>query len=74
MTAADPRCGASPRAARAQVVAAIGDEAFADHALDTWASFTEHPEPITNAVEELTGTRARTFRQWARDHADAFRS
>jgi uncharacterized protein YbjT (DUF2867 family) len=64
----------SPRAARAQMVAAIGDEAFADHALDTWAGFAEHPEPITNAVEKLTGTRARTFRQWARDHADAFRS
>jgi len=26
-----------------------------------------------NVVEEITGTRARTFRDWARDHASDFR-
>lgn len=63
----------SPRAARAQVVAAVGDEAFADRALVTWAGFVEHPEQVTDAVEEITGRPARTFRQWAMDHADGFR-
>jgi hypothetical protein len=28
---------------------------------------------ITSTVEEITGTPARTFREWATDHADDFR-
>jgi hypothetical protein len=28
---------------------------------------------VTSTVEEITGTAARTFREWASDHADAFR-
>lgn len=63
----------SREAAREQLVAAFGDERFADSALDTWAGFVEHPEQVTSAVQEITGQRARTFRQWAIDHADAFR-
>jgi hypothetical protein len=35
------------------------------HALD--------PAPVTTTVEEITGTLARTFREWAVDHADDFR-
>ncbi len=29
---------------------------------------------ITGTVERLTGSPARTFAQWARDHADDFRA
>lgn len=31
------------------------------------------PEVVTPTVEEVTGAPARTFRQWALDHADDFR-
>jgi hypothetical protein len=32
----------------------------------------DQPEPVTHVVEEITGARARTFRDWARDHARDF--
>ncbi|MEV4319197.1 NAD(P)H-binding protein [Actinocrispum sp. NPDC049592] len=37
-----------------------------------WAHMTEHPEPVTSTVEEVTGSPARTYRQWVIDHAGAF--
>jgi uncharacterized protein YbjT (DUF2867 family) len=42
-------------------------------ALDTWAGFVEKPEVVTDTVEEVTGRPARSFAQWAQDHADEFR-
>jgi uncharacterized protein YbjT (DUF2867 family) len=36
-------------------------------------AFVEAPEPMTHEVKELTGRPARTFAQWARDHAADFR-
>jgi uncharacterized protein YbjT (DUF2867 family) len=42
-------------------------------ALETWASFVREPEIVTPTVEEVTGDPARTFTQWATDHADDFR-
>lgn len=44
-----------------------------DTALDTWASFAEVPEIVTSTVEDVTGHPARSFREWARDHAGEFR-
>lgn len=49
------------------------DESFADAALAYWRSLVDSPEPVTTTVEELTGRPARTFTQWAHDHADDFR-
>jgi uncharacterized protein YbjT (DUF2867 family)/ketosteroid isomerase-like protein len=46
---------------------------YADAALDYWQSIVAEPEPVLPTVEELTGHPARTFTQWARDHADDFR-
>lgn len=60
-------------AARRQLVALFGDAAFADSALSTWAEFADKPEILTTTVQELTGTPARSFGQWAADHADDFR-
>jgi hypothetical protein len=37
------------------------------------SAFVEAPEPMTRAVEELTGPPARTFAQWARDDVADFR-
>jgi uncharacterized protein YbjT (DUF2867 family) len=64
---------AAPEEIREQMTAATGDRAFADHALAYWASLIARPEPVTRTVEEITGSPARTFRDWARDHADDFR-
>lgn len=60
-------------AARAQLVEAFGDASVADGALDAWAGFVAQPEPVTSTVEEITGTPARTLREWATDHAEDFR-
>jgi uncharacterized protein YbjT (DUF2867 family) len=62
-----------PDVIRDQMMAMTGDQAFADHAVAYWASLVSQPEPVTHTVEELTGKPARTFRDWARDHARDFR-
>ncbi|MGA4842592.1 SDR family oxidoreductase [Streptomyces sp. G45] len=38
------------------------------------AHTVEHEPPLTTTVEDVTGTPARTFAEWARDHADDFRA
>jgi len=63
----------SPDQARPGLVAALGDEAFADGALHAWATFVTQLERVTSTVQEITGTPARTLREWAADHADDFR-
>ncbi|MEU7747093.1 hypothetical protein [Nonomuraea sp. NPDC049158] len=42
-------------------------------ALLAGAETRPHSALITSTVEEVTGTPARTFRDWAIDHADDFR-
>jgi uncharacterized protein YbjT (DUF2867 family)/ketosteroid isomerase-like protein len=64
---------AAPAEIREQFVAATGDPAFADHALAYWASLIKQPEQVTHTVEQLTGAPARTFREWAGEHAAEFR-
>jgi hypothetical protein len=49
------------------------DPAFADAALAYWASLVDSPEPVTDTMAQLTGSPARPFAQWARDHAGDFR-
>jgi uncharacterized protein YbjT (DUF2867 family) len=63
----------SPGIARKELLAAWGDAAFVDIALGSWADMVTAPEPVTSTVEEVTGVPARTFGEWAADHADAFR-
>ena len=58
--------------ARPAVVEVFGEE-IADGALDTWEGFVSEPEIVTSTVEEITGKRARSFREWACEHADEFR-
>jgi uncharacterized protein YbjT (DUF2867 family) len=62
-----------PEAVRDGLAAAFGDASFADHALDTWARFVDGPEIVTSTVERITGSPARTFREWVSDHAGDFR-
>jgi uncharacterized protein YbjT (DUF2867 family) len=49
------------------------DPAFADAALAYWETLVDTPEPVLNNVQEITGRPARTFAEWAREHADDFR-
>ncbi|MEV0096457.1 NAD(P)H-binding protein [Streptomyces sp. NPDC050738] len=47
---------------------------FADALLSYWASADGTPRRLTPHVETLTGHPARTFTEWAKENADAFRS
>jgi uncharacterized protein YbjT (DUF2867 family) len=42
--------------------------------LAAWAAAIGQPAFVTSTVAEITGAPARTFRDWAADHAAAFRS
>ncbi|NNN38198.1 NmrA family NAD(P)-binding protein [Streptomyces sp. S3(2020)] len=42
--------------------------------LKSWEAAVGATPEITDTVEKITGTPARTFEQWARDHAEAFRN
>ncbi|MFE6780240.1 NmrA family NAD(P)-binding protein [Streptomyces sp. NPDC057702] len=59
--------------AREEFTAAWGDAEFVAGRLRAWKSFVDTPERVTDTVERLLGRPARTFREWATDHADAFR-
>ncbi|MFJ8658401.1 NAD(P)H-binding protein [Streptomyces sp. NPDC093795] len=41
--------------------------------LPAQAKMLDNPEPVNDEVERITGTPARTFREWAADHAADFR-
>ncbi|MBL7497590.1 NmrA family NAD(P)-binding protein [Frankia sp. CNm7] len=62
-----------PTEAAREQMSAFAPPAFVDDALRYWATLVHEPEPVTDDVERITGHRARTFRTWATDHADAFR-
>jgi len=71
---ADGSPGCAGRSSRrrwrgAELLTAWGDPGFVDHALDTWAGLVTEPEQVTRTVQEITGSPARTFREWAADHA-----
>ncbi|WP_422755602.1 NAD(P)H-binding protein [Micromonospora sp. WMMD708] len=59
--------------ARRQMVATGWPPSYADGALDYFATLTKEPEVGSTVVAEVTGRPARTFRQWAHEHAAAFR-
>jgi uncharacterized protein YbjT (DUF2867 family) len=42
--------------------------------LDAWAAAIGHPAFVTSTVAEVTGTPARTFLDWAIDHATQFQT
>jgi uncharacterized protein YbjT (DUF2867 family) len=41
--------------------------------LNAWGAAIGQPAFVTSTVADIVGTPARSFRQWAADHADAFR-
>jgi uncharacterized protein YbjT (DUF2867 family) len=63
----------SPEAAREPMLA-LAPPGIVNVLLDAWAKLVDRPEPVTATVAEVTGAPARTFREWAIDHAADFRS
>jgi uncharacterized protein YbjT (DUF2867 family) len=61
----------SPEAAR-QSLAAFMPPFVIDFLLDNWARMVTEPAPVSRTVEEVTGSRAHTFAEWATDHAGDF--
>jgi uncharacterized protein YbjT (DUF2867 family) len=57
--------------ARAQLQGQLPPE-LVNGILDAHAGFVTDAEPVTHTVAEVTGRPARTFSQWAADHADDF--
>jgi len=45
-----------------------------DMLLAAWGATIERPAFVTSSVFDITGSPARTFRQWVADHADAFQN
>lgn len=64
--------GAVDREVWKKEMAAYVPADFADVLLDFWRSSDGSPVAITPTVEELTGHPARTFAQWAAEHAGDF--
>jgi uncharacterized protein YbjT (DUF2867 family) len=62
----------APETARAQMLTQLPPE-LVDGILDAHAGFVARPEPVTTTVQDVTGEPARTFREWAADHAEDFR-
>ncbi|HET7463911.1 MAG TPA: NmrA family NAD(P)-binding protein [Longimicrobium sp.] len=62
-----------PDTFRSMVAEGGAPPAVAEMLLDAWRATVGLPAYVTSTVAELTGRPARTFRQWAADHAGAFR-
>ncbi len=61
----------SPDTARQEMLAAW-PASVADMLLSAYAAAVERQAFLTSAIEAVTGRPARTFREWAADHADDF--
>jgi len=53
--------------------AGVWPGAVVDMLLAAWGATMGHGAFVTSTVADVTGSPARTFRQWVVDHADAFR-
>ncbi len=62
-----------PEIARRGMLDAGWSPSVADGILEAHAGFAQEPEPVIPTVEDVTGAPARTFQQWAADHAGDFR-
>lgn len=62
----------SPDEARSELLPVLGSPAVVNMLLTAWAAAAGQPAFVSPAFAELTGTRPRTFAQWAADHAAAF--
>ncbi len=51
---------------------AVMPAVVADMLMDAWEAALGQPAYVTSTVQEITGTPARTFADWTKDHAAAF--
>jgi uncharacterized protein YbjT (DUF2867 family) len=63
-----------PEQVRAGMLAAGLPEEIPDRLLGSLADYAKQPGPTSTTVAEVLGRPARTFAEWAVDHAAAFRS
>jgi uncharacterized protein YbjT (DUF2867 family) len=63
----------SPDEARRELLALM-PAVVVNMLLDAWAAAIGQPALVTSTFAEITGTPARTFRDWATDHAAEFRA
>lgn len=56
---------------RQQMVGAGWPEDVVDGLINAHAEFEQEPESVTTTVRDITGSPARTFRDWVADHAGA---
>ena len=61
----------SPETFRSEM-ASVMPASIAEMLLTAWRTATGTPAVLTSTVEEITGAPARSFRQWAIDHAQDF--
>ena len=61
----------SPEAARREL---LGPASVVNMLLEAWAAAIGRPAFVTSTVAEITGSPARTFRDWVTDHAADFRA
>ena len=54
-------------------VASAWPPAVVDMLLNAWGATMGHAAFVTSAVADITGSPARTFREWVADHAEVFR-
>jgi uncharacterized protein YbjT (DUF2867 family) len=59
----------SPEAARREL---LGPASAVNMLLEAWAAAIGRPAFVTSTVAEITGTSARSFRDWVTDHAAEF--
>lgn len=52
----------------------LAPASVANMLLDAWAAAIGQPALVTSTVAEITGSPARTFRDWVTDHAEEFRA
>jgi uncharacterized protein YbjT (DUF2867 family) len=64
----------SPDEARSELRPVLGSPTFVNMLLDAWAAAVGQPAFVTSTVAEVTGAPARTFLEWATDHAAEFRA
>lgn len=63
----------SPDEARSALVPVLGSPVVTEMLLNAWAAAVGQPAFVSSTFSELTGAPARTFLEWATDHAAEFR-
>jgi uncharacterized protein YbjT (DUF2867 family) len=64
----------SPEEARSELLPVLGSLVVVNMLLNAWGAARGQPAFVTSTCAEMTGAPARTFLEWATDHATEFRA